>query len=170
MAHGQRVSAWIGLGANLGESGQTLAAALADLAALPDTELLANSSLYRSTPVDASGPDFVNAVAHLRTGLPARQLLAALQAIEQAHGRQRPYRNAPRTLDLDLLLYGDARIDEAALQVPHPRMQLRAFVLVPLAELAPDLQVGQWGRVAYLAAACSHQPVTRIGPLEHRPC
>ena len=138
MPQPRRVSAWVGLGANLGQPASTLAAALTELAALPDTGLLAVSSLYRSAPVDATGPDFVNAVAHLQTGLTAWQLLAALQAIEQAHGRQRPYRNAPRTLDLDLLLYGDASINEPALQVPHPRMHERAFVLAPLAEVRPD--------------------------------
>ena len=130
---------FIGLGANLGESAQTLAQALQALAALPQTRLVAASSLYRSRPVDAQGPDFFNAVAELATALTPRELLLALQGIERAHGRERPYRNAPRTLDLDLLLYGDRVVDEPGLTVPHPRLHERAFVLLPLNELAPGL-------------------------------
>lgn len=165
MSQARQVPAWIGLGANLGQPDHTLAAAVRALAALPDTVLERCSSLYRSAPVDAGGPDFINAVAQLRTGLGARQLLTALQAIEQYHGRQRPYRHAPRTLDLDLLLYGDAQIDEPDLQVPHPRMHQRGFVLQPLAELAPDLPVGRHGSAAALAAASADQQVSRLGPM-----
>ena len=132
------VTAFIGLGANLGDAQRALRQALQGLAQLPDSELVASSRIYRSAPVDAAGPDYLNAVAQLRTRLPAPQLLAHLQSLEQAAGRERPYRNAPRTLDLDLLLYGDARIASAALTVPHPRLRERAFVLLPLAELAPD--------------------------------
>jgi 2-amino-4-hydroxy-6-hydroxymethyldihydropteridine diphosphokinase len=106
---------------------------------LPGTRLLRVSSLYRSAPVDAGGPDYLNAVAELDTTLAPLELLHALQRIEQAAGRERPYRNAPRTLDLDLLLYGTLRLDSAELTVPHPRMGERAFVLLPLAELAPPL-------------------------------
>jgi 2-amino-4-hydroxy-6-hydroxymethyldihydropteridine diphosphokinase len=101
--------------------------------------LTAQSGLWRGAPVDAAGPDYINAVAEISTGLNAPALLAALQALEQSAGRQRPYPNAPRTLDLDLLRYGDARIDSPRLQVPHPRMMARAFVLRPLAEIAPRL-------------------------------
>jgi 2-amino-4-hydroxy-6-hydroxymethyldihydropteridine diphosphokinase len=133
------VTAYVGLGANLGEPVRTLQEALAALAGWPGITLLRASRHYRSAPVDAGGPDFVNAVAALHTGLSAPELLAALQSLELAAGRQRPYRNAPRTLDLDLLLYGSARIDSAALTVPHPRMRERAFVLLPLAEIAPQL-------------------------------
>lgn len=132
------VAAWVALGANLGDAQATLERALTALEALPDTRLSKRSSLYRTAPVDATGPDFINAVAEIRTSLEAHALLAALQSIEQSEGRERPWRNAPRTLDLDLLLYGDERIDTPALTVPHPRMQERAFVLVPLAEIAPD--------------------------------
>ena len=107
------------------------------LATLAETQLVVHSQLYRSAPVDARGPDFINAVANVSTRLTAPDLLRALQQLEQATGRQRPYRNAPRTLDLDLLLYGDGRIDSPALTVPHPRMWERAFVLVPLAEIVP---------------------------------
>jgi len=133
------VLAYVALGANLGDAAASVRAAIEALARLPDTQLQARSSLYRSAPVDAGGPDYVNAVVALRTGLSAPELLAGLQRLEQAAGRQRPYRHAPRTLDLDLLRYGDGRIDSAALCVPHPRMLQRAFVLRPLAEIAPQL-------------------------------
>lgn len=132
------VLAYIGLGANLGEPVAALHAALAALAAVPQCQLLRHSALYGSAPIDSSGPDYVNAVAELSTTLSAPALLQALQKIEQAAGRERPYRNAPRTLDLDVLLFGSASIHSAALMVPHPRMYERAFVLLPLAELLPE--------------------------------
>ena len=140
----QPTTAWIGLGANLGDRTAALRTALAALAALPGTRLLRVSSLYRSAPVDAGGPDYLNAVAEIATQLPPHDLLAALQAIEHAAGRERPYRNAPRTLDLDILLYGDLRLDSATLMLPHPRLHERAFVLLPLAELAPERVLPQW--------------------------
>ena len=133
------VRAFIGLGANLGDPVAALRNALEQLAYLPATRLVRASSLYGSTPVDSSGPDYVNAVAEIRTSLTAPALLAALQHQELQGGRERPYRNAPRTLDLDLLLFGSAHMDGPALTVPHPRMTQRAFVLMPLAEIAPDL-------------------------------
>ncbi|WP_225785049.1 2-amino-4-hydroxy-6-hydroxymethyldihydropteridine diphosphokinase [Xenophilus sp. Marseille-Q4582] len=132
------VQAFVGLGANLGDAQAAVQRSLQALDRLPQTRLAARSSLYRSAPVDAGGPDYVNAVAELRTALPPEALLAELQRLEQAEGRERPYRNAPRTLDLDLLLYGDAQIATPALTVPHPRMAARAFVLLPLAEIAPQ--------------------------------
>ncbi len=128
----------IGLGANLGDRGQALARAVEAIAGLPDTGLVAVSSLYSTAPVDSSGPDYLNAVAAVRTTLAPLALLDALQAIELAAGRERPYRNAPRTLDLDIELWGDERLDGPRLCVPHPRMYERAFVLVPLAEIAPQ--------------------------------
>ncbi len=131
------VTAWVALGANLGDARATVLQAFEDLAQLPQTRLIARSRLYRTAPHEASGPDFINAVAGLETGLNAPALLQALQSLENAAGRLRPYPNAPRTLDLDLLLYGEARIDSPRLTVPHPRMRERAFVLQPLAELAP---------------------------------
>ena len=131
------VIAYVALGANLGDAADALRRALAALAELPDTRLTAQSSFYRSAPLEAQGPDFVNAVAELHTRLTAPALLAQLQRLERAAGRERPYRHAPRTLDLDLLLYGDARVDSAQLTLPHPRMAQRAFVLQPLAEIAP---------------------------------
>ena len=150
------VTAYIALGANLGDPIRTVREALIRIGELPDTALTRQSSLYRSAPVDSAGPDYINAVAEIQTRLSAPELLLRLQRLEADAGRERPYRNAPRTLDLDLLLFGDARIDSAALQVPHPRMQQRAFVLVPLAEIAP-------GRVAPQSlAAVAAQSVARI--------
>lgn len=151
------VQAFVTLGANLGDAAATVQRALQTLDSTPGLRLVRASSLYRTAPVDATGPDFINAVAELATTLTAPDLLDALQAIEAAEGRERPYRNAPRTLDLDVLLYGDARIDSPRLTVPHPRMFERAFVLVPLAEVAPqrvpvsDLQ------------AVGDQPIARLG-------
>ena len=133
------VTAYVALGANLGDAVRTVRDAIVAIGNLPDTALTAQSSLYRTAPIDSSGPDYINAVVEISTRLPALQLLDHLQAIEKDAGRERPYRNAPRTLDLDLLLYGSARMDSSRLQVPHPRMQVRAFVLVPLAEIAPSL-------------------------------
>ena len=142
------VLAYVGLGANLGPATQVVTQALQSLDGLPGTRVLRRSSLYRSAPVDASGPDFINAVAALQTRLSAPDLLAALQGLEDAAGRTRPFPNAPRTLDLDLLLYGDACIDSPCLTVPHPRLIERAFVLLPLAEIAPPLvSAAQIGRV-----------------------
>lgn len=134
---GERV--FVGLGANLGDAQATLLAAFDALDKLPGTRCVARSSLYRSAPLDADGPDYVNAVAELRTKMQPPVLLRALQDVEQRFGRERPYRHAPRTLDLDLLLYGQRRVATAALTLPHPRLHERAFVLLPLAELAPDL-------------------------------
>jgi len=132
------VIAYVGIGANLGDAVATVRGAIERLGSLPQSHVMKASSLYRTAPHDAQGPDFVNAVAQLQTGLEADELLAHLQEIEQEAGRERPYRNAPRTLDLDLLLYAADRIDGAKLTVPHPRMRERAFVLVPLSEIAPQ--------------------------------
>ena len=157
----QALSAFVGLGANLGDAPATLAWALRALSALPATCLCAQSSLYQSAPQDCApgSPEFFNAVAELQTGLSAPELLQALLDLEQQAGRERPYRNAPRTLDLDLLLYGDARMDSARLTLPHPRMHQRAFVLLPLAEIAPhrvsDSQL----------QAVAGQGLARLGPL-----
>ena len=133
------VLATLGVGANLGDPRAAVRKAIEDLAQLPGTVTVAVSSSYRSAPLDADGPDYVNAVVQVSTALSPDALLAALQAIEQQAGRERPYRNAPRTLDLDILLYGEYRVDRDDLQVPHPRMWQRAFVVLPLVEIAPDL-------------------------------
>ena len=130
---------YIGLGANLGDRGEALLQALHRMAALPQTRLCAVSSLYSSAPVEATGPDYLNAVAALETDLAPEALLQALQALELAAGRERPYRNAPRTLDLDVLLWGPRQLATPALTVPHPRMYERAFVLLPLHELDAHL-------------------------------
>lgn len=133
----ESVTAYVALGANLGDAQATVRQALRDLQRLPRSRVVACSRLYRTAPLEASGPDFINAVARIETALTALELLEALQALENAAGRERPYHHAPRTLDLDLLLYGQARIESPRLTVPHPRMRERAFVLVPLAELVP---------------------------------
>lgn len=134
--------AFIALGANLGEAASTIRQAIQDIASLAQTTLVKSSSLYRTAPVDSSGPDYINAVVEISTTLSALALLHALQAIEHNAGRLRPYPNAPRTLDLDILLYGDETFCTPELTLPHPRMAQRAFVLVPLAEIAPG-KVGQ---------------------------
>ena len=161
------VRAYVALGANLGDAVAALRQATVALDALPLTRLHMASSLYKTAALDtdsgsdvpAGGPVYVNAVVAIDTGLAAPALLEKLQALETLAGRDRPYRNAPRTLDLDLLLYGSARIESARLTVPHPRMTLRAFVLVPLAEIAPDLVTAGQLR------AVGHQAIERLGPL-----
>lgn len=155
------IPAYIGLGANLGDAIATIKRAATEISTLPGISSLALSSLYRSAPVDASGPDYINAVARIHTVMTADELLRALQGVELLHGRLRPYRNAPRSLDLDLLLYGDERIHSADLIVPHPRMHERAFVLQPLLELSPDIQLEQ-GPVQSLLNACCGQMIERL--------
>ena len=152
----QPVRAWIGLGANLGDAVAQLDQALASLAQVPHTQVVKRSSFYKTAPVDSSGPDYTNGVAEIRTGLSPLDLLHQLQKIEQAAGRERPYRNAPRTLDLDLLLYGPLRLQTPELALPHPRMMERAFVLHPLHEIAP-----QWVSPAQLAAV-AHQAIQKM--------
>ncbi len=132
------VTAYVAFGANLGVPQTALLRAMEDIAVIKGVTLIKHSCLYRSAPVASSGPDYINAVVEISTVLTAPALLAELQQLEQMAGRQRPYRNAPRTLDLDLLTYGDAHIDSVTLVVPHPRMNERAFVLLPLAEIAPE--------------------------------
>jgi 2-amino-4-hydroxy-6-hydroxymethyldihydropteridine diphosphokinase len=155
--------AWVGIGANLGDARANVLDALERLGRVPGVRLLRASSLYRSAPIDSSGDDYVNAVAEVDTAIPAHALLAQLHGIEQAHGRERPYRNAPRTLDLDLLLYADEIIADApTLIVPHPRMHERAFVLAPLAELVPELHIPGRGRVADLLPGVAGQAIQRL--------
>jgi 2-amino-4-hydroxy-6-hydroxymethyldihydropteridine diphosphokinase len=157
------VRAYVGLGANLGDAAATLSAALAELDTIAHTRVAARSALYRTAPVDAAGPDFFNAVAALDTRLPADALLDALQAVERRHGRQRSHRNAPRTLDLDLLLYGDAVINEPPrLVVPHPRLHERAFVLVPLSQIAPEVEIPGQGHIRVWLEAVAGQRIARV--------
>ena len=156
--------AYVGLGANLGDARATLEAALKDMAAAPGVAVAAVSSFWRSAPVDAGGPDFVNACAELHTALEPEALLQLLQQIEQVHGRQRPYRNAPRTLDLDLLLYDELSWHSPTLVLPHPRLHERAFVLRPLAEIAPALQLPALGPLATWLQATAGQSLHRLDP------
>lgn len=162
-AEGEPVTAYIGVGANLGFARDAVMNALIDLEGLPATTFIAASGLYRSAPVDGDGPDYINAVAEIGTRLPAHELLLALQAIETRYGRVRTTRNAPRTLDLDLLLYGSGLVKTPDLTVPHPRMGERAFVLVPLIELAGDIEIPGRGRAKSLAARIDDQ---RVEPLD----
>lgn len=158
----QQTVAYIGIGGNLGDARATVEQAVARLAGLPHSRLLQASSLYRTAPVDSSGDDYVNAVARISTTLSPLDLLHALQRIELDHGRERPYRNAPRTLDLDLLLYGEQRIDSAELCVPHPRMAQRAFVLAPLLEIAPAIAIPGIGAAQACLARIVDQPISKL--------
>jgi len=160
-----KVVATVGLGANLNDPAAQVEYALAELDRLPGTRLLARSSLYASAPVGyVDQPDFVNAVAQIETTLAPRALLVALLDIEHRHGRERSFRNAPRTLDLDLLLYGTAHFHEEGLTLPHPRMTDRGFVLLPLLEIAPDTVIPGHGRAADWLARCSDQHVLPLLP------
>ncbi len=154
-------TAYIGLGANLGDARAALNTAVQAIAVLPGCRLRARSGFYRSAPIDAPGPEFLNAVVAIDTELEAYVLLAALHAIEQSAGRVRSVRNAPRTLDLDLLLLGDERINTPTLRVPHPRLHERAFVLLPLHEIAPGLHITGLGAVASLLEPVSDQSIRR---------
>ena len=156
------VVAYVGIGANLGDRRRAIESAIEALGARDGVDLLRTSSLYRTASIGIEGPDYLNAVVELRSALQPLALLQNLQAIEAAHGRARPYPNAPRTLDLDLLLYGDLVLALPMLQVPHPRLHQRAFVLRPLVELSPDLIVPGWGRAADLLAAVREQRVDRL--------
>ena len=159
---GEAVRAFVGVGANLGDAQATVGAALQALQRLPQSRWGASSSLYRSAPVDAPGPQYINAAAELHTELSARALLECLQALEQRFGRVRGARNAPRTLDLDLLLHGVSCSDDPALTLPHPRAHLRGFVLQPLAELDPGLSLPGLGPVSLWLQRAAGQPVQRI--------
>ena len=163
MSGGRGARAYVGLGANLGDARAALLAAVTALGALPRTRLVNCSSLYRSAPVDSSGPDYLNAVAEITTALAPHELLAQLQAIELKHGRERPYRNAPRTLDLDLLLYGHTVLATPALTLPHPRQHERAFVLLPLAEIAPAVRIPGQASLVDLLKGVAGQRVDKLG-------
>jgi 2-amino-4-hydroxy-6-hydroxymethyldihydropteridine diphosphokinase len=152
----------IALGANLGDPRAALDTACLAIAALPATRLRKASSLYRTAPIDASGPDYLNAVIEVETRLDPPTLLAALLRIEQGLGRERPHRNAPRTLDLDLLLHGQTTCATERLTLPHPRMHLRAFVLLPLAEIAPALELPGHGMVGALLPGVADQRIERL--------
>lgn len=155
------VRAYVGLGANLGDGAATLRLVLAELQQTAGIVAVTASPFYRTAPVEASGPDFTNAVVALDTHLAPLALLDVLQALENLHGRERPYKNAPRTLDLDLLLYGDTVLDHERLVLPHPRMHLRAFALLPLRDLAPGLSL-QGRPIDDWISAIHDQPIERI--------
>lgn len=156
-------NAFIALGANLGDPVTTIQAAFSALSRLPNTRLIAVSSLYRTAPVGLlNQPDFINAVARIKTARSPRELLADILALEADFGRQRSIKNAPRTLDLDLLLHGENCIHETNLTLPHPRMHQRAFVLIPLHEVAPELSIPGLGKIADLLIGCQDQVVERL--------
>ncbi len=157
--------AFIGFGSNLADPCGQLRHAFAEIGKLPETHLLAQSSLYRSAPIGfLDQPDFVNAVAQVATALTPRALLQALLRIEQQHGRERTFRNAPRTLDLDVLLYDDLQLHEPGLIIPHPQMHLRAFVLQPLVEIARDCEIPGVGRADVALQRCHGQMLERLAP------
>ncbi len=157
------VRTFIGLGSNLEDPLDQVRRALQELAGLEDCQLTCHSSLYRSDPVGPPGqPDYINAVAELKTLLPAHELLDRMQAIEQAHRRVRKQHWGPRTLDLDLLLYGEEVIDSERLQVPHPFIRERSFVLYPLAEIAPDLVFPDGFRLSGLLTRCPMGTLERL--------
>jgi 2-amino-4-hydroxy-6-hydroxymethyldihydropteridine diphosphokinase len=156
------VRAVIGLGANLGDPAAQLRTAIAAIGRIADTRVLAVSSFYRTAPVGyLAQPEFVNGAVTVETTLAPRALLDALQAIEAAAGRERRFKDAPRTLDLDILLYGDRVADEPGLTIPHPRLHERAFALAPLVEIAPDAVVPGHGRAADLLARCAAQTIEK---------
>jgi len=151
------------LGANVGDPATQVRAGLRALAALPQTKLVGQSSLYRNPPEGGMDqPEYVNAVARVETALGPRELLERLLEIERVHGRVREHPNAPRTLDLDIALYGDQVVDEPGLTIPHPRMAGRSFVMLPLAEIAPEAVVPGKGRVADLAARLDASALVKL--------
>lgn len=157
------VTAYVALGANLDDPVRQVELAFAELARLPQSQLIARSSLYLSKPVGyAEQPDFINAVAQMNTQLPPHGLLDALLAIELRHGRRREFRNAPRTLDLDLLLYNGLVMDDPGLHLPHPRMHERLFVLAPLTEIAPDCLIPGRGPACNFLAGLPQQGIERL--------
>ncbi len=158
------VRCYVALGANLGHAAETLNAAVERIDALPATRVTARSSFYGTEPIDSSGPDYTNAVVEIETKLGARDLLHRLQTIENDFGRVRPQgvHNAPRTLDLDVLSYGETISDEAELVLPHPRMHLRAFVLVPLIEICPHASIPGKGPAQAFLSAVADQRIERL--------
>jgi 2-amino-4-hydroxy-6-hydroxymethyldihydropteridine diphosphokinase len=155
--------AYVALGANLGDPAATIRAAFGALANLPESRVVHCSSLYRTAPVgNTEQPEFINAVAALETTLAPESLLDALFDIEARFGRIRAEKNGPRTLDLDLLLYNNQQLNLPRLTLPHPRLHLRAFVLYPLAELAPNLQLPGRGSIAAWLPAVANQGISRL--------
>jgi 2-amino-4-hydroxy-6-hydroxymethyldihydropteridine diphosphokinase len=161
--HRSLVTAFIALGSNLGDPAGQIRSALRALDKLPDTRLVRQSAFYRNPPEGGGAqPEFVNAVARIETRIGPRALLDRLLEIERDHGRVRDYPNAPRTLDLDIVLYGESMVQEPGLTIPHPRMLERVFVLAPLAEIAPDAVVPGTGRIADLAAKLDSSGLVKV--------
>ncbi len=156
------VRAYIGIGSNLGDPQHNVEHAIGQLNELPKSHIGARSSLFRTAPVDADGDDYVNAVAQIETELSSQELLHALLSLEQSFGRERPYFNAPRILDLDLLLYGAQTIAMPTLQVPHPRMTQRAFVLIPLLEIDPFITIPGKGPAHQFISGVADQTIRKI--------
>lgn len=156
------VSAYVGIGSNLGGARDNVQRAILQLDKLRKTRLSAQSSLFRTAPVDADGDDYINAVARIDTRLPAHELLQELQAIEQEFGRERPYLNAPRKLDLDILLYGQQKISTASLVVPHPRLTQRAFALIPLLQIDPLIAIPGQGPARGFVENVAGQAIQKI--------
>jgi 2-amino-4-hydroxy-6-hydroxymethyldihydropteridine diphosphokinase len=156
------VAAFIGIGSNLGDSRSNVHNAIAQLDRLPQTRLTAQSNLFQTAPVDADGDDYINAVVRIDTALSAIELLHQLQALENAMGRQRPYANAPRALDIDILLYGQQEIASGALTVPHPRLAQRAFVLIPLLQIDPFIVIPGLGPAHSFVPDVAHQAIRKI--------
>ena len=155
-------SAYIGIGSNLGDARANVERAIAQLGGLPKSSLSAHSSLFRTAPVEADGDDYVNAVARIDTELSPQDLLDALLSLERSFGRERPYLNAPRTLDLDLLLYGNKTIAMPSLHIPHPRMTQRAFVLIPLLEIDPFITIPGKGAAHQFIPGVANQIISKI--------
>jgi 2-amino-4-hydroxy-6-hydroxymethyldihydropteridine diphosphokinase len=156
------VVAFIGIGANLGDAQANVEEAIRQLNTLPMTRLTDQSSLFSTAPIDAAGDDYVNAVARIETQLDAKALLRELQEIERSAGRERPFINAPRTLDLDILLYGSHEISSASLTVPHPRLTQRAFALIPLLQIDPLISIPGKGPAHSFAPSVSGQLIRKI--------
>lgn len=159
---GAKVTAYIGIGSNLGDAKDNVQRAILLMDKLPLTKLQGQSSLFRTAPIDADGDDYVNAVAYIGTQLPPQELLNALQALELQFGRERPYVHAPRTLDLDILLYGSEIIDTETLTVPHPGLPQRAFALIPLLQLDPLISIPGKGPAHVFVPDVANQVIRKI--------
>ena len=154
--------AFIGLGGNIGDTKQLIKDAIVCLAQYPELRILTRSCMYQSAPVDADGDDFINAVISLETQISPEELLRICQQVEQSFGRERPYVNAPRTLDLDVLAYDQVAINNDALTIPHPRMIERSFVLYPLLEIAPDIDLPGFGKLTKYIPNVKHQRIEKV--------
>jgi 2-amino-4-hydroxy-6-hydroxymethyldihydropteridine diphosphokinase len=157
-----KVEAFIGIGSNLGDSRSHVGNAILQINLLPHTGVTGQSSLFQTAPIDADGEDYINAVVRIETALPPDQLLAELRALEDAVGRERPYPNAPRALDLDILLYGRQKIATPALTVPHPRLTQRAFALIPLLQIDPFIDIPGRGAAHTFVAGVAQQAIKKI--------